>query len=270
MFVKSSIKSVVFTLGCFQRFSIVIAFSVFTVASQADERVLDAIKAGDVAAVKSLASEGVDMNAETRPGWPLIRMAYLLKNPEIMEALIAGGASVDGEWALNETSCGNCHSRKIPGIADGKDGGVFVPHLAGQHSDYIAKQLRAFISGDRAHHLEGFDLGQSYHESSILIEGLVDPIADYVQSLERFDNSDVAKTGNHDAGSSIYSEQCASCHGENGIDTINSSTPQLAGLYSVYTFNTLGLFRDNKRTHNVDNSLSEEDMQAVSDYISAM
>lgn len=270
MLMKSPVNSVGYLLGCFQRFLIFLAFSLFTVASQADERVLDAIKAGDVAAVKSLANEGVDMNAEVKPGWPLIRMAYLMKNPEIMQALIAGGASVDGEWALNETSCGKCHSRKIPGIAEGKEGGVFVPHLAGQHSDYTAKQLRAFISGDRAHHLEGFNLGKSYHESSILIEGLVDPIADYVQSLERFDNSEVIKTANHDAGSAIYSKQCASCHGENGVDTMNSSTPELAGLYSVYTFNTLGLFKDNKRTHNIASSLSEEEMQAVADYISAM
>jgi len=263
-------NSPIYLLNIIQRIFLVVVFSLFATISAADERFVDAIKAGDLAAIDSLIAEGVDPNTEFKPGWPPLRMAYLMKKPEMMKALINGGASVDGEWALNDTSCGKCHSRRTPGIASGEEGGVFVPHLAGQHSDYTAKQLRAFISGERAHHLEGFNLGQSYHESSILIEGLVEPIAGYVQTLDRFDNSEVTKTDNHDNGSSIYSNQCASCHGENGVDTKNTSTPQLAGLYSVYTFNTLGLFKDNKRTHSIDLTLSEEEMQSVSDYISAM
>lgn len=263
-------NSPIYLLSIFQRILLLVVFSLFATISAADERIVDAIKGGDLAAINSLIAEGVDPSAEFKPGWPPLRMAYLMKKPEMMKALINGGASVDGAWALNDTSCGRCHSRQTPGIASGKEGGVFVPHLAGQHSNYIAKQLRAFVSGDRAHHIEGFNLGKSYHEPSMLFEELVDPIADYVQTLDRFDNSEVTKTDNHDIGSSIYSNQCASCHGENGVDTMNTSTPQLAGLYSVYTFNTLGLFKDSKRTHNVDLTLSEEEMQAVSDYISAI
>lgn len=254
-----------------------ISLSLFATISAADERLVEAVKSGNLTAVNSLIAEGVDVNSEFKPGWTPFRMAYLMKKPEMMKALIAGGFSLDGEWLLNGTSCGKCHSRKQPGIADGKDGGVFVPHLAGQHSDYIAKQLRELISGDRAHVIEGYTLGQSYHEPSMLFEELIDPIAEYVQSLERFDNSDVAKTEYYEAGSSIYANQCASCHGENGIDTVNSLTPELAGLYSVYTSNTLGLFRDKIRTNDLDqqcstiaSNLSEEEIQAVADYIGAM
>jgi cytochrome c553 len=263
--------------GIFLRLSLLISLSVFAPICAADERLVDAIKNGDLEAMNALIAEGVDVNTEFKPGWTPFRMAYLMKNTQMMQALIAGGFSLDGEWLLNETGCGKCHSRKQPGIADGKDGGVFVPHLAGQHSDYIAKQLRELISGDRDHVIEGFTLGQGYHEPSMHFEEIVDPIAEYVEGLARFDNSDVVKTENYDAGSQIYSSQCAGCHGENGIDTVNTLTPRLAGLYSVYTSNTLGLFRDKLRTNdpekkcsNIAASLSEEEIQSVADYISAM
>lgn len=263
--------------GTLQQPLTIILCGLFASISAADERIVDAVKSGDLAAMNSLIAEGVDVNSEIKPGWTPFRMAYLLRNPEMLKALIAGGASLDGEWLLNETSCGKCQSRKKPGIADGKDGGVFVPHLAGQHSDYIAKQLRDLVSGARAHVVEGYALGESYHEPSMLFEELVDPIAEYVQTLDRFDNSDAVKTDNYDAGRSIYADRCASCHGMDGIDTVNSLTPELAGLYSVYTSNTLGMFRDKIRTNDVEqkcraiaSNLSEEEIQAVSDYISAM
>jgi len=208
------------------------------------------------------------VNAANKSGWTPFRMAHLMKKPDVLKVLVSAGASIDGDWLVNKTACGKCHANEISGIA--LRSAQFVPHLAGQHSDYIVKQLRAFMAGDRAHGLEGYTAGNTYYAPEMLLEEFIVPIADYVQNLDRFDNSQVTKTDNHDAGSIIYSNQCASCHGDNGIDTINSITPELAGLYSLYTFNTLGLFKGNIRAHGVDSALSEEEMQAVADYISAM
>jgi len=135
--------------GIFQRFLLLVVFSLYATVTAAEERIFDAVKAGDLMALKTLIAEGVDVNAANKSGWTGLRAAFLLKKPEMLKALVAGGAQLDGEWILNETDCGRCHSNQIPGIAIAE--GQYNAHLAGQHSEYIAKQLRDFVSGDRKH-----------------------------------------------------------------------------------------------------------------------
>lgn len=62
--------------------------------------------------------------------------------PELVElgqALFRGGKMKEGMPA-----CSGCHSPDGAGLAAAK-----YPRLAGQHADYIAKQLTAFREGDR-------------------------------------------------------------------------------------------------------------------------
>jgi cytochrome c553 len=164
-------------------------------------------------------------------------------------------------------SCFLCHG------AAGESTSELFPRLAGQHHQYIAKQLENFKSGarkssamrDMATKLtsdEMLALGKFFEKQSVPAETAKDAVlASLGQSI--FHN------GNKLSGLPA----CASCHGADAKGT--GVLPRLAGQNAGYLETQLKQFNARERTH--DNSVMHDvlvkisplEMSAVAQYLSA-
>ncbi|MFP5467348.1 MAG: c-type cytochrome, partial [Gammaproteobacteria bacterium] len=142
-------------------------------------------------------------------------------------------------------SCFLCHG------ANGESTSELFPRLAGQHAEYIAKQLDAFKAGKRKSTAmsemvakltpdEMLALGKYYEKMSLPREEAKDP---QLASMGRY----IYHNGNKYSGVPA----CVSCHGMNGEGAAN--LPRLATQFSGYIHNQLKSF--NKRDRTNDNAV---------------
>jgi cytochrome c553 len=164
--------------------------------------------------------------------------------------------------------CFICHG------LEGESASPVYPRLAGQHSEYIAKQLGEFKSGKRKSDTmkpqseeltpaEMKALG-AFFESK---KGVARPVKDAeLTAVGKY----VFNRGNQYAGVPA----CASCHGPRGLGTPH--LPRLAGQHPRYTedqlkqFNSRERNNDNAVMHTVASKLSELERNAVSEYIATL
>lgn len=164
-------------------------------------------------------------------------------------------------------SCFLCHG------ANGESTSELFPRLAGQHAEYIAKQLDAFKSGKRKSTAmaemvakltsdEMLALGKYYEKMSLPAEEAKDP---QLAQVGRY----IYHNGNKFSGVPA----CASCHGANGEGAAN--LPRLATQFSGYIHNQLKSFHKRDRTndnavmHTVVEKMTELEMAAVAEYVSS-
>lgn len=164
-------------------------------------------------------------------------------------------------------SCFLCHGM------NGESTSEIFPRLAGQHADYIAKQLNAFKSGQRKSTAmaemvakltpdEMLALGRYYEKMSIPREEPKDP---QLAAVGRY----VYHNGNKFSGVPA----CVSCHGQNAEGAAN--LPRLATQFSGYILNQLKSFNKRDRTndntvmHVVAEKMTELEMAAVAEYVSS-
>lgn len=170
--------------------------------------------------------------------------------------------------AIVSERCSLCHGVK------GEAASAVFPRLAGQHWEYIAKQLAEFKSGKRKS-----ESMQPQAENLSLAE---------MQALGRyFEAKQVPGRQIRDAellavGKYIFLRgnqfsglpACASCHGENGHGT--PQLPRLAGQHPRYTedqlqqFNARARTNDNAVMHTVASKLTELEAHAVAAYIASL
>jgi cytochrome c553 len=164
--------------------------------------------------------------------------------------------------------CFICHG------AEGESASPVFPRLAGQHANYIARQLEDYRSGRRTSSAmqpmveglssEEFQLLGAFFESRPVQPHTVDDPE--LAQMGRF----IYHRGNPYSGVA----SCASCHGNNGHGT--PALPRLAGQHAQYTERQLKQFNQRERTndnaimHAVANKLTELEVKAVSSYISGM
>lgn len=166
--------------------------------------------------------------------------------------------------------CAACH---------GVDGNSMIttnPKLAGQHPEYLAKQLTNFKSGDR---------------KNPVMSGMAAMLtAEDVQNVAAYFGSQTAKPGNaktNTAGSlgeKIYRAgnsanglpACASCHGATGAG-MPAQFPRLGGQHADYVVAQLKAFSVGERANDdakvmrmIAAKMSEADMAAVADYIQGL
>lgn len=164
-------------------------------------------------------------------------------------------------------SCFLCHG------AQGESTSEVFPRLAGQHSEYIAKQLNAFKSGQRKSTAmvemvskltpdEMLALGKYYEKFSIPREEAKDP---QLAAMGRY----IYHNGNKFSGVPA----CVSCHGTNAEGAAN--LPRLATQFSGYihtqlkSFNKRDRTNDNAVMHAVVEKMTELEMAAVAEYVSS-
>ena len=185
-------------------------------------------------------------------------------------SLVAGAASAQADEAraaqISAEVCAVCHG------ARGESSSEVFPRLAGQHWEYIAKQLANFKSGkrkgtamnDMAVKLapdEMAALGRHFEKMSVPPMPVKDP-----------DLAAVGKYIYHQGNPSSRVPACIACHGEEGLGS--AALPRLAGQHASYLETQLRDFGKRVRTN--DNSimqstarkLTELEMKAVAEYLS--
>lgn len=193
------------------------------------------------------------------------------------KALIASGLvlALGSAWAqadharaqkIVSGSCFLCHGE------NGESSSELFPKLAGQHANYIARQLDGFKTGkrkstamaDMSSRLSADDmlaLGQYFESKPSEPEAAKD--ADLAAAGRYIFNN-----GNHFSGVPA----CVSCHGKEGLGSAN--LPRLAGQYASYIETQLTLFNQRERTndnavmHAIVSRMTALEMAAVAAYIS--
>lgn len=164
--------------------------------------------------------------------------------------------------------CIACHG------SDGNSVVTLNPKLAGQHPEYIVKQLTEFKSGKRANAIMG---GMAAGLSDEDMKNLGAYFASQKLTLG------TAKTnGKGSLGEKIYRSgiaatgvpACASCHGPAGAG-LPKQFPRLHGQHADYTLAQLRTFRTGERANApmmmvIATKLTDAEMAAVSDYIQGL
>ncbi len=163
--------------------------------------------------------------------------------------------------------CKYCHG------SEGQGSNAIYPRLAGQHKNYIVKQLTDFREKRR--------LGTMTEMAEKLTDTEIDGLADYFSAkpalTHKVRNKDLAAVGKY-----IFSKgnpyndlpACATCHGEDGSGT--EDLPRLAGQHKRYVSSQLAEFNDRKRTndnaimHSIASKLTELEREAVALYVSGL
>lgn len=185
-------------------------------------------------------------------------------------AVVAGSVCAQADTARAEKivsgSCFLCHGE------NGESSSEIFPKLAGQHANYIAKQLENFKAGNRkstamadmSSRLSPEDmvaLGHFFEAKKSAPEEVKDP---ELANVGRY----IFHAGNKYSGVPA----CASCHGKEGLGT--ATLPRLAGQYASYIETQLKLFSQRERTndnavmHSIVSKMSPLEMAAVAEYIS--
>ena len=174
----------------------------------------------------------------------------------------------NGDPSRGILACVACHG------AAGNSTITQNPKLAGQHEAYIQKQLHNFKGPDRNNAImTGI--------AKALGEDDVRNIAAYLEQQKPAPGS--ARNKNTvDLGKKIYRAgiaekqvpACAGCHGPNGAG-IPAQYARLAGQHQDYTIAQLTNFRTGTRANSaqmtaVGKRMSDEEMQAVADYIAGL
>ncbi len=180
----------------------------------------------------------------------------------------AGDASKAAPVAT--TLCAACHG------ADGNSVISMNPSLAGQHPEYIAKQLADFKSGVRNNPV------MASMAATLAPEDMINMGAYF--AAQHGKSGTAASNGAGSVGEKIYRggiaetgvPACASCHGPNGAG-IPVQYPRLAGQHAEYTVIQMKAFRSGERANDankmmrmVAGKLSDQDIAAVADYIQGL
>lgn len=166
------------------------------------------------------------------------------------------------------TLCAACHG------TDGNSAISANPKLAGQHPEYLAKQLAEFKSGKRNNAVMG---GMAAALSESDMQGLAAYFSGQKPKL-----SQAKENGKGSLGEKIYRAgiadtkvpACASCHGAAGAG-IPNQFPRLAGQHADYTAAQLKIFRTGERANapmmmDIASRMTDAQMQAVADYIQGL
>lgn len=166
--------------------------------------------------------------------------------------------------------CAACHG------ADGNSAAPNFPKLAGQHADYVAKQLSEFKSGQRKDAtMNGMaaalseqdmaDLGAFYASQ----KGTVGKAAEDKVAL----GETIYRAGNISSGVAA----CAACHGPTGGGNPMAKFPSLNGQHADYTAVQLKNFRAGARANDagsmmrgVAEKMSDAEIEAVAQYIQGL
>lgn len=161
--------------------------------------------------------------------------------------------------------CSLCHG------AEGESASPIFPRLAGQHPEYIAKQLADFKSGRR----KGTMNDQAQELTEVEMNSLGAFFAQIKPKAYNVSDQDLAAVGRyiyHKGNSFSGVAACASCHGPTGDGT--AQLPRLAGQHAAYIDGQLKEFNKRERTndnavmHAIASKLTELEMRAVSVYLS--
>ncbi|MES9897729.1 MAG: c-type cytochrome [Sedimenticola sp.] len=203
--------------------------------------------------------------------WSLLLTLPLLTSLAVAETGtdVSSAPTADNERAreIIGQKCHLCHGM------EGEASNAIYPRLAGQHAEYIAKQLGDFKNGRRK--------GTMNEMAADLTDEEMVALGQYFASkptkAHRVRDKEFAAVGYylyHKGNKYSGVAACKSCHGEEGKGTIQ--LPRLAGQHKRYLVDQLQAFNNGSRTndhaimHSIASKLTELEMQALAQYISGM
>ncbi len=186
-------------------------------------------------------------------------------------AATAGAPSAKPDLAKGQASaqvCAACHT------ADGSRGSPANPIIAGQHPEYLVKQLQEFKAGTR---------------NNAIMKGFASMLSDDdMKNVAAFYAGKSAKPGfAKDKTLVVLGEKiwrggiaekavpaCAACHGPNGAG-LPAQYPRMGGQHADYTEAQMVAFRGGVRANSAQMTtiaakLSDREIKAVSDYIAGL
>lgn len=200
-------------------------------------------------------------------------MKNLLLITSIASLALLGAAHAAGDAEAGKTKsamCAACHG------PDGNSVAPNFPKLAGQHADYVVKQLKEFKSGERT------DATMNGMSMALSEQDMADIAAFYASQKTTIGTAAEDKVA---LGETIYRAgnaasgvaACAACHGPTGTGNPMAKFPSLNGQYADYTAAQLKNFRSGARANDagsmmrgVAKSMSDAEIDAVSQYIQGL
>lgn len=170
----------------------------------------------------------------------------------------------------NTSLCASCHGTQ--GISMTEQ----WPNIAGQHRDYLSKQLKDMISNKRDSPImagivttlsaQDIDALAAYYAELPLPKGAVSK-----QDVQR--GEQLYRSGDFNK----HIPACIACHGPKGTGNAQAGFPVLAGQHAAYTIAQLLAFKKQTR-HNdlnhimqdISQKMDERDMEAVARYIEGL
>lgn len=156
--------------------------------------------------------------------------------------------------------CANCHGE------NGNSLKPDVPNLAGQNPAYLLEQMRQFTTGERRNEF---------------MQGLIKVLKPHekVGAVVYFSTQEVmtkpaANIALADKGKTYYSQNCVSCHGEQGRG--NEKMARIAGQQPAYLSLALKRYRDGSSVRKdpmmaaSTQQMTDADITAVVAYVTAM
>ncbi len=188
----------------------------------------------------------------------------------------AQGAKADvakGQQIASQV-CAACHG------ADGNSASPANPKLAGQHADYLYKQLANFKVKQGAKEAERANAVMAGFAAQLSDQDMRNVSAYYAsQKLKpaAAKNKDIVELGQQIFRGGIAQKNvpaCAGCHSPNGAG-IPAQYPRLAGQFSEYTEAQLVSFRQGARKNSeqmtaIAARMSDVEVKAVSEYIAGL
>jgi cytochrome c553 len=169
-------------------------------------------------------------------------------------------------------TCGACHG------VDGNSANPEWPSLAGQHSQYIVKQLKAFKGGARKNDT------MAPMAAGLSDQDMEDVAAYFSSQVARGLEADKSKVA---LGQKLYrggnastkTAACIACHGPSGSGNPTAGFPTIRGQHSVYVAAQLNAYKSGTRTtdivnnrmmHDVTANLSADEIAAVASYVQGL
>ena len=202
-------------------------------------------------------------------------------------APVVAGPVVPGNAETGATKAGSCAA--CHGL-DGNAADAQYPKLAGQHEQYIRRQLKLFKSGERENAImmgmaaalteqDMRDIG-AYYATQKATAGVADDtvIATGPNATKKFYQvgEKIYRAGKQSAGVPA----CTACHGPTGRGNPGPSYPSLGGQHSTYTVARLQYFRGggvwgkeanaNVIMSQAAKGLSDEEIQGLATYVEGL
>lgn len=202
--------------------------------------------------------------------------AKLLATSFAVALIFTGGTALaEGNAAAGQGKTGTCSA--CHGV-DGNSANPEWPSLAGQHAQYIVKQLKAFKGGTRQNPtMAPMAMGLSDQD-------MEDVAAYFAAQTPRGLEADKSKVA---LGQKLYRggnantkvAACIACHGPSGSGNPPAGYPSLRGQHSVYVAAQLNAYKagqrktdapNNKMMQDVAANLSADEIAAVASYVQGL
>ncbi len=169
------------------------------------------------------------------------------------------------------TTCVGCHG------PNGNSANPAWPKLAGQHADYIAKQLADLKAGKKRSDplMSAQAAGLSSQDMADLAAYFSEQTGSQGASSEKLAaaGEKLYRGGNKKKGIAA----CMACHSPTGAGNPAAKFPKLSGQHATYVEKALKDFRSGKRTNdmnkmmqNIAEKMSDKEIKAVASYVSGL